>query len=229
MQERQSTGLSKVLNKILFLEDDRLFAESITDLLEDAGYDITHTPNGQNALEITYEKKFDLYLLDINVPLIDGVTFLRELRQSDDDTPAIFLTSYKDKEMLKSGFAIGADDYITKPFDTEELLLRIQAILRRIKKEKKVCIRLLCHDLIHKRISYDAIELELSKKEYELLAVLMQHANNVVPIELIMQELWSSSESGSPGAVRVYINRIKSLLPDLEIQNIRGIGYKLVS
>ena len=216
-------------SKILFLEDDTLFAESIIDLLEDAGYEITHTPNGQNALEITYSNKFDLYLLDINVPLIDGVTFLRELRQSDDDTPAIFLTSHKDKEMFKNAFANGGDDYITKPFDTEELLLRIQALLRRIKKEKKICIKGLCHDTIHKRILYEDTELELSKKEYELLALLMQHANNVVPIEMIMQELWSVSESGSSGAVRVYINRIKSLIHDLEIQNIRGVGYKLVS
>ncbi|MDD2566462.1 MAG: response regulator transcription factor [Thiovulaceae bacterium] len=216
-------------SKILFLEDDTLFAETIVDLLEESGYEVTYAPNGQSALEATYKNKFDIYLLDINVPLIDGVTFLKELRESSDETPAIFLTSHKDKEMLKNSFAVGADDYLTKPFDIDELSLRIQALLRRVKKEQHKCVNLLCHDEVHKRILYDGKELDLSRKEYELLLILMKHANNVVPREMMMDELWSSSEAGSSGAIRVYINRIKQLLPEVEIQNIRGIGYRLVS
>lgn len=217
------------MSKILFLEDDTLFAESVIDFLEEEGYMVHYTPNGQNALEATYKNRYDLYLLDINVPLIDGLTFLKELRESDDETPAIFLTSYKDKEVLKNSFAIGADDYLCKPFDIDELLLRIEALLRRTKKEKHKCINLLCHDEVHKRILYDGMEVDLSKKEYELLLILMQHANQVVPRELIIDSLWSCSEAGSAGAIRVYINRIKQLIPILDIQNIRGIGYKLVS
>ena len=215
--------------KILLLEDDQLFAETLIDLLEDYGYAITHSPNGQNALDMTFEIKFDLYLLDINVPLIDGMTLLKELREANDLTPAIFLTSHKNKEVLKNSFLIGGDDYITKPFDTEELLLRIDALLRRTRQDTTECIGLLCHDKIHQRILYDKIELELSKKEYELLLLLMQHANNAVPKELIVNELWTPSRPGSEGAIRVYINRIKQLLPQIEIQNIRGIGYRLVS
>ena len=198
-------------------------------MLEDSGFDIVHVPNGQSALDITYKQKFDLYLLDINVPLIDGITLLKELREADDNTPAIFLTSHKEKEILKKGFLSGADDFITKPFDTEELIFRINAILKRVKSNKVECIDLLCHDEIHKRISYDSAELELSKKEYQLLLLLMQHSNKTVPKELILDELWSSGESGSEGAIRVYINRIKQLLPQMEIENIRGVGYKLVS
>ena len=91
------------------------------------------------------------------------------------------------------------------------------------------CVALLCHDSIHKRILYNKKELELSKKEYQLLHLLMVHANAPVPKELIIDELWSSSETGSDGAIRVYINRIKQLLPDMSIENIRGIGYKLVA
>lgn len=215
--------------KILLLEDDLLFAETLTDLLEDSNFEVTHTPNGQSALDITYENRFDLYLLDINVPLIDGITLLKELREANDSTPAIFLTSHKDKEVLKNSFLSGADDYITKPFDTDELLLRISSVLRRTRQEKIECVNLLCHDDLHKRIMYDKEELELSKKEYTLLLLLMQHSNNAVPKELIIDELWATSQSGSDGAIRVYINRIKQLLPQIEIQNIRGIGYKLVS
>ena len=215
--------------RILLLEDDLLFAETLTDLLEDESFDVIHAANGQKALDITYEQKFNLYLLDINVPLINGVTLLKELRDAEDNTPAIFLTSHKDKEMLSRGFLSGADDYITKPFDNDELLFRIQALIKRSQKDDVKCIGLLCHDALHQRIFYDKEELELSKKEYKLLLLLMQHADASVPKELILDELWSSCESGSDGAIRVYINRIKQLLPQMRIDNIRGIGYKLVS
>ncbi len=215
--------------KILLLEDDLLFGETLIDLLEEENYNIVHAKNGQSALDIIFKQKFDLYLLDINVPLINGVTLLKELRDANDNTPAIFLTSHKDKEMLSHGFRSGADDYITKPFDNDELIFRIQALLKRSQKDDVKCIGLLCHDELHQRIFYNKEELELSKKEYLLLLLLMQHTNSSVPKELIINELWSSSESGSDGAIRVYINRIKQLLPQVQIDNIRGIGYKLVS
>jgi len=217
-----------VLIKLLLLEDDLLFGETLIDLLEDEGYEVTHSPNGQSALDATFEYRFDAYLLDINVPLIDGVSLLKELRDADDNTPAIFLTSHKDKEMLERGFLSGCDDYLTKPFDNDELLLRLKALLKRSVKNEVKCVGLLCHDVLHKRILYDKIELDLSKKEYELLLLLMQHAPSAVPKEMIMDSLWSSSDGGSDGAIRVYINRLKHLLPQLTIQNIRGIGYKLV-
>ena len=217
------------MNKILFLEDDLLFAETLVDLLEDSNYEVIHVANGQDAIDITYDQKFDLYLLDINVPLINGVTVLKELREANDKTPTIFLTSHKDKEMLKQSFLNGADDFITKPFDNDELLLRINALLRRLKSNDVECAGLLCHDEIHKQILYDKKELDLSKKEYELLLLLMQHINSPVPKELILDELWSNSDGGSYGALRVYINRIKQLLPEMSIENIRGFGYKLVS
>jgi len=217
------------LTKILLLEDDLLFAETLIDLLEEEGYEMTHSPNGQAALDETYNDRFDLYLLDVNVQLINGVTLLRELRIAGDDTPTIFLTSHKDKETLRESFNSGADDYLSKPFDNDELLLRIEALLRRIKKDVKECVSLLCHDEAHKRFFYDGRELELSKKEYQLLYVLMQRADNPVPKEIILNELWNCSESGSDGAIRVYVNRLKHLLPQMRIENVRGVGYKLVS
>jgi len=206
-----------------------LLAETLIDLLEENGMEVVHAPNGQAALDKTFKEKFSLYLLDINVPLIDGVTLLKELRESSDETPAIFLTSYKEKDMLKKGFTCGADDFITKPFDADELILRILAIIRRAKKEDVTCIGLLCNDDTHKRFLYDNKEIELSKKEYQLLRLLIKHANNTVPKEMILDTLWSSSEGGSDGALRVYINRIKQLVPQINIENIRGIGYRLVS
>lgn len=215
--------------RILLLEDDLLLAETLVDLLEDEEYIVTHAVNGQIALDLTFENTFDIYLLDINVPLINGITILKELRGADDNTPAIFLTSHKDKEMLQSGFESGGDDYITKPFDNDELLLRINALTKRHAVNKIECIEFLCHDAVHQRILYNKKELDLSKKEYLLLLLLMSHVNSSVPKDLILNELWTSSESGSDGAIRVYINRIKHLIPNIKIENIRGIGYKLVS
>ena len=229
LQVKLSLGLLRALSKILLLEDDLLFAETLVDLLEEEEYEVTHTPNGQTALEKIFNSKFDLYILDINVPIINGVTLLKELRDADDNTPTIFLTSHKDKEMLKKGFLSGADDYLTKPFDNDELILRLEALLRRVKKDAKECISLLCHEAQYRRFTYDSQELELSRKEYELLLVLVRHVNKPVPKELIFSELWNISETPSDGAIRVYINRLKQLLPQIKIENIRGIGYRLVS
>lgn len=218
-----------MLIKILLLEDDFLFGETLVDLLEDEGYEVSHYANGQDALDAIYASKFDVYLLDINVPLINGTTLLGELRASNDNTPAIFLTSHKDKETLELGFENGADDYMIKPFDTDELLLRLKALLKRSKKNVNIQVGKLSHDVSHRTILYDGYALDLSKKEYELLVLLMNNANAAVPKELIFDELWSSAESGSDGAIRVYINRLKQLLPEQSIENIRGVGYKLVS
>jgi DNA-binding response OmpR family regulator len=214
--------------KILLLEDDLLFGETIVDLLEDEGYEIDHYPNGQDALDATYESRYDLYLLDINVPLINGLSLLKELREADDTTPAIFLTSHTEKSKLQEGFLNGCDDYITKPFDMEELLLRVSALLRRTQKDIPECVGDLCHDEMHKTILYKGEKLELSQKEYGLLLLFMRHYNDTVTKDLILDELWSSAESGSDGVVRVYINRLKQMLPELKFENIRGIGYKLV-
>ena len=218
-----------MLIRVLILEDDLLLGESLVDLLEDANMEVTHATNGQIALDTIYNENFDLYLLDINVPLINGVTLLKELRNANDNTPTIFLTSHKEKEMMKNGFISGADDFMTKPFDSDELLLRIKALLKRSNKNNTKCINLLCHDEFHKSILYDGVELELAKKEYQLLVLFMKYADKTVTKELIMNELWSLSDLPSDGAIRVYINRIKQLVPKLNIENIRGVGYKLVS
>ena len=216
-------------SSILLIEDDTLLAESVEDLLEEEGYSVTHAINGEEALERTYEDSFDLYLIDINLPLLDGITLLKELRAADDTTPAIFLTSHTKREKLKEGFSSGGDDYITKPFDNEELLLRIEALLRRTQPTLPTQVGDFSIDEASMQIHYKDTPLELSKKEYELLLFFLQHANKTLPKEQIIDAVWGRSQSGSEGAIRVYLNRLKQHIPDLTIENIRGIGYRLVS
>ncbi|MBD3800202.1 MAG: response regulator transcription factor [Campylobacterales bacterium] len=214
---------------ILLLEDDLLLGETLGDLLEDEGYTVHWCHNGQEALDVTFEESFDLYLLDINVPQVDGLTLLSELRSAADTTPTIFLTSHKEKEKRKKGFTVGADDYLTKPFDNDELLWRITALLRRSGRLNGLCNGRLCHDAEHHTVLFDGNALELTRKEYDLLTLLMRHCNKTVTKAMIEEVLWSAGQSGSEGAVRVYINRIKQLIGTEMIENIRGVGYRLVS
>ncbi len=214
---------------ILLLEDDLLLGETLEDLLDEEGYTVHWCKNGQDALDASYSNKFDLYIFDINVPLINGLTLLSELRDSDDMTPAIYLTSHQEKSVMQKGFENGADDYIKKPFDTDELLLRLKALLRRSMGKRKACSGTLCIDRDRYVIYENSKELTLSKKEFTLLSLFIDNSGKTVSKEMIIDALWSSEEGVSDGAIRVYINRLKQELTTAEIQNVRGIGYRLVS
>ncbi|WP_295052184.1 response regulator transcription factor [Sulfuricurvum sp.] len=217
-----------MLTKILLLEDDLLFGESIVDVLEEEGFEVTLCRNGQAALDETYKNRFDLYLLDINVPLIDGLSLLQELRRADDTTPCIYLSSHQEIETLTKAFEIGAEDYLKKPFDTDELLIRIHALLRRSKGKVRHCAGELCLDETHKCVLMGGRELSFSLKEYQLMALFIRNAGEIVTKETIMDTLWTPSEMISDGAIRVYINRLKQEIGSELIVNIRGVGYRLV-
>lgn len=214
---------------ILLLEDDALLGASLEDFLDEEGYSVVWVRNGQEALDACFNQRFHLFLLDINVPLLDGITLLKELRQSGNTTPSIFLTSYQDQETLKTAFTNGADDYLKKPVDMDELALRVGALIRRSYGEDKRCFEGLCIDDEHKTILINDKPLALSIKEYQLLVLLIDNMEKVVTKEMIIDTLWRSNESISDGAIRVYINRIKSEIGSEKIENIRGIGYRLVS
>lgn len=215
--------------KLLLLEDDLLFGESIQDVLEEEGYEVTLCRNGAEALEAVYAVKFDGYLLDINVPLIDGLSLLGSLRSAQDQTPAMFLTSHSDMETLSIAYEKGADDYLKKPFDIQELIARLGVLLRR-GKVKNQCQSLgsLMLDEVHKRILVEDNEITISPKEYQLMALLIRNSGEVVTKEMMIEEMWSASEMMSEGSIRVYVNRLKQLIGSAQIQNVRGFGYRLV-
>lgn len=215
--------------KILVLEDDSLLASSLEDFLMDENFIVDLAKDGEEALSLNYENNYDLYIFDINVPKINGLELLEQLRQNKDNTPAVFLTSYKDKNTIKEAFTKGCDDYVSKPFDLDELLFRLKAILKRENKGFKI-INLknnLTFNPIEKRVYKDNIDLNLSSKVVELLELFLENKNKIVSQDMIIQKLWACSENHSNGAIRVYINQIRNIFEDKNIiKNIKSIGYK---
>lgn len=212
--------------KILIVEDDKLFNETLEDFLEEEGYSVESVLDPYSALDLSYEKLFDLYLFDVNLPYENGFELLKKLRESGDETPCIFITSREDKASLKEGFEKGGDDYIQKPVDLDELLLRVQAVLRRQVRTQIITIENYQFDILTKALYKDNKVLELSSKSGELLLVLLEAKGNVVTTEQIKERLWSSAQEASNGALRVYVTQLKKYFPT-QIQNVRGVGYQM--
>ena len=214
---------------ILVLEDDELFANTLEDFLCEEGFSVDLAFDGEECLNLNYEKNYDLYIFDINVPKINGLDLLKQLRSAGDETPSIFLTSYKDKDTLHEGFLNGCDDYIKKPVDLDELILRIKALLKRNKKQFDI-VELNEHLTFNpttKRILDDNKDLNLPIKISELIELFIENRGSIVTKEMIISKLWNIDEDYSEGSIRVYINQVKKLLGKQAVHNIKGIGYKI--
>ena len=215
--------------KILVLEDDELFASTVEDFLCDEGFEVDIAFDGEECLDFNFKKNYDLYIFDINVPKINGLELLEQLRTSGDNTPSIFLTSYKDKDTLQTAFLNGCDDYLKKPADLDELLLRIKALLKRNKKQFDI-IKLsntLSFNPANKRVYENEIDLNLPVKVLELMDLFVENRGEIVTKEMIISKLWSTNQEYSEGSIRVYINQIKKLFHRDTILNIKGVGYKI--
>lgn len=211
--------------RILLLEDDSLFNETLEDFLEEEGFFLDTALDPYSALELTYERNYDLYLFDVNLPYESGFDLLNKLRQSGDVTPTIFLTSRDDKASLTQGFETGADDYMKKPIDLDELLLRIQALLRRQVRKERMTIGEYNLDMVGKTLFHNNEELDVTKKAVELLVLLVQADGEVVSSDTIKNRLWAAGQNASDGSLRVYITQLKKYFPEA-IVNVRGVGYR---
>ncbi|WP_072681830.1 response regulator transcription factor [Arcobacter sp. LA11] len=206
--------------KILLLEDDNILAQTMVQILEQENYDVTLVSDGQEVIDITYENKFDLYLFDINVPLISGMETLKLLRDAEDNTPTFFITALRDIKTTLEGFNCGCDDYIKKPFDLDELLARIQATLKR--KNPVIQYNDISFDLLENRVLKGGNEVTLGNVEKEIFALLIRNINMTVDKSTFFDYMNKPSETG----LRVLISKLKKVL-DLNITNTKGIGYKL--
>jgi len=216
------------MKKILLLEDDEILAESLMELLEAEGFYITHVLNGEDALEATFSSHFDIYLFDVNVPELNGFELLKSLRDSGDKTPTIFLTALVDVSSLAEGFEVGADDYLKKPFDFDELLIRMQALFKKqyntYLNEIKVADFIF---YIEKSELYKKdIFIALSPYELKLTTLFFKELDKTLSKEYLVEEL-SYDKEMSDGALRVHINKLRKLA--LPIVTIKGVGYRLSS
>ncbi len=216
--------------KILVLEDDELFASTLEDFLNDEDFEVDIAFNAEECLELNFSKNYDLYIFDINLPQMSGLELLEQLRKSQDNTPTIFLTSYKDKDTLHEAFLKGCDDYLKKPVDLDELILRIKALLKRNKKQFDI-IHLsnnFTFNPINKRVYENEIDMNLSIKILELIELFVENRGEIVTKEMIISKLWATNEEYSEGSIRVYINQVKKFFDNKDaILNIKGVGYKI--
>ncbi len=224
---------------ILVVDDDRFANTLVQFVLSKEGYEVETADNPRGAMQMIQRREPDLLILDVAMPYLTGFEFSEQLRNDGYETPLIFMTAQDTIEAKLQGFHIGADDYICKPFNHQELVARVQAVLRRIKKHEKVGqqnirsgqVELLLGEL---RVVMDGRDpISLTPTEMHVLRVLVQSGGQVVNRDHLLEEVWNDNENNSSNIVDVYMRRLRVKLevdPDhpQHIISVRGLGYKFV-
>ena len=231
--------ISKI-KQILLVEDDDNFGTVLRDYLQLNGYKVVLTRNGLDGFEKFKKNEFDICILDVMMPYKDGFTLAKEIRSKDKTTPIIFLTAKSMKEDVLKGYKIGADDYLTKPFDSEILLKKLEVLIQRTQKnikKSKPKSRILIGDfifnprlrtLIYKK---DA-PTNLSPKENQLLLMLVENQNDLLSRNIALEEIWSDDNYFTSRSMDVYIAKLRKYLrqdASVEIVNIHGEGFRLIT
>jgi DNA-binding response OmpR family regulator len=217
---------------ILLLEDDIQLSATIEQFLSLKGYQVILAYDGLVAQEIIYEKHIDLMLLDVKVPLLDGISLLKELRESGNETPAIMITSLNSVDDVERGFEVGCDDYIRKPFALKELLVRVEAQLKRRynSHQDRIEITKECiFDTKEMIVIKNGEKVPLKTKELKLLELLLRNQDKLLKYEQIFDVLWDYSEQPSSGALRTYIKELRSIIGKDKIETVKNIGYRFVT
>ncbi len=224
--------------RILLAEDDSNLGFVVSDNLKSNGYKVTLCPDGEIALKTFANDDFDMCILDIMMPKKDGFVVAQTIRDVNKDVPIIFLTAKSMQIDKVKGFMIGVDDYITKPFDFQEFMLRVESILRRTKvlnpkEDKKVenyTIGSYHFNVKNQLLKHPKQENKLTIKETRILTFLCEHINDIAPRELILKSIWGSDDYFSGRSMDVFISKLRKYLSadkNIQISNIHGIGFKL--
>ncbi len=222
--------------KILLAEDDINLGSILKEFLQLKNYEVTLGNNGTEAWKIFTNGNFDLLLLDIMMPEKDGFTLAKEIRKTNKKVPIIFLTSKSLPQDKIKGFKIGGDDYITKPFNTEELLLRIKAILKRTtqksaaKKTTVFNIGKYKFNFDNKTLTFNKTDIHLTVKEALLLKLLCENKNEILKREIALNKIWKESNYFTARSMDVYISKLRKYLSNdnsITINNFHGIGYMM--
>ena len=249
--------------KIMLVEDNQTLRSVLKEYFQALKYSVDDFNNGQKAFDNFAKYKYDLCIFDIIMKDMTGYTLLEEIRKIDEDVPVIFLTACTEREEKVKAFKLGCDDYVTKPFFTEELVLRMEAVLRRTKRAKEVKPAMHLSNEVYKfgNFTFDYASLELShpiqtrtltRKEAELLRLLCEQKNKLLPREVILRQIWGTDDYAAGRSMDVFLTKIRSYLsiepvddkylnkdpksknkyiegfePDVEIRNVHGTGFIL--
>jgi DNA-binding response OmpR family regulator len=221
------------MNKILLAEDDENLGILLKEYLNAKSFAADLFEDGQKAFDGFCKDRYDLCILDVMMPVKDGFTLAKDIRTVNAQVPIIFLTARSMKDDVLEGFKIGADDYITKPFNMDELLFRIEAILRRMKKEEKPFYTLgrYTFDPQKQILQWDENSYKLTTKEAELLKLLCDNANQILERNYALKTIWEDDNYFNARSMDVYITKLRKYLkddPSVEILNVHGKGFKLV-
>lgn len=219
---------------ILLAEDEPSLAQIIKESLETRNFEVFHAENGKRALEIFQEKKPDILVLDVMMPIKDGFTLAKEIRQENNQIPIIFLTAKSQTKDVLEGFSHGGNDYLKKPFSMEELIVRIQSLLDR--KTIKINIeKIVIGDYIFNQtkqtLTYNENTILLTHRESELLYLLTQKKNEISDRTYILKKLWGNDDFFNARSMDVFITKLRKKLKfdeNIQIVNVRGYGYKLI-
>lgn len=224
--------------KILLVEDDPNLGNLLKEYLDAKGYATTLAVNGKQGYDVFSKDKFNICILDVMMPVKDGITLAKEIRAIDVNIPIVFLTAKSMKEDAIEGFKVGADDYITKPFSMEELLMRLQAILRRTESkavknsdQSEFKIGKYKFDYQHQVLDLKGVQQKLTTKEAELLKLLCLHANDVLDRNFALKTIWNDDNYFNGRSMDVYIAKLRKYLKEdtsVELINVHGKGFKLL-
>ncbi|MBQ9792154.1 MAG: response regulator transcription factor [Clostridia bacterium] len=222
-----------MLKKLLIVEDDAELNKSVCSYLEQNDYVTISCENGLQALKEIENQKFDLIISDIMMPQMDGFTFVEKVREKDNQTPIIFMTARDDKFSKQLGYKLGIDDYVVKPFDIDELVLKIGAILRRtrIEESKELIVGNLTLNSVEHMGYVDGKEMPLTVREFDLLFKLLSYPKKTFTRSQLMEEFWDFDSSATSRTVDVYMAKLRdktSKCNGFEIVTVHGLGYKVV-
>ncbi len=230
--------MEAVKTKILLVEDDDSLGPLLLEYLEAKGFEAKLANDGKKGADLFFKGTYDLLLLDVMMPVKDGITLAKEIRMVDKNVPIIFLTAKSMKEDTLEGFNAGADDYITKPFSMEELLVRITAVLRRTNKVRstesdEVNFKVGGYQFNSEKqvLQHNGGEQKLTTKESQLLRLLCVHKNDVLDRNFALKSIWHDDNYFNGRSMDVYIAKLRKYLKDdskVEIINIHGKGFKLL-
>ena len=218
---------------ILVVDDDKNTRRLMQAVLEADGFGVSTAENGEDALAVMDREKIDLVVLDVMMPRMDGYEFTRTLREADNNLPILMISAKHLPADKKQGFLVGTDDYMTKPVDEEEMLLRIRALLRRarIANERRLTVGSVVLDYNALTVTRDGEVMELPQKEFQLLFLLLSYPGRIFTRIQLMDEIWGADSESGWETVTVHIGRLRRRFEgwkEFSIESVRGLGYKAV-